>query len=105
MKASIKSLKENLLYQKGYRDGFIEGQTGGVEMATKIVESTIGKSILIPKGHVLSFSDKIPKKIEMTTPFTWIYNLFKKSEQRVDFESNPDGNPMRITPIEEAGKK
>ncbi|GAG84919.1 unnamed protein product [marine sediment metagenome] len=77
MKASIKSLKENLLYQKGYHDGFIEGQNEGLKLAEKIIKnSSVGKSLIIPEGYVLVLSDK---------------------PEKTDFESNPDGKPMRVT--------
>ena len=72
---NLRSHKESLLYQKGYHDGFIEGRNEGVKLARKTVAGAVNSSLVIPKDSEI-----------------------------IDFESNPDGKPMRITPIEEDEK-
>ena len=85
MKASIKSLKENLLYQKGYHDGYVEGQAEGVKLVQKTIESGIHPQLIL--GTINADVGEALKSLEV-----------------IDLESNPDGDPMRITPIEEEGK-
>lgn len=85
MSKSIKDDKESVLYQKGYRDGFIEGQTEGVKLVQKTIESGIHPQLIL--GTINADVGEALKSLEV-----------------IDLESNPDGDPMRITPIEEEGK-
>ncbi len=86
-KASEK-IKESPRYQKGFKDGYIAGQEAGIEL----IKDAIG--ITIDMSHFVSVMELGGKFIPVPV----------KSSKCVDLESNPDGKPMRITPIEEKEK-
>lgn len=89
MSETPKIIKDHILYQGGFHDGFIEGRNEGIKLAKRVIEGSSNPKLEIRNMELIA---------ETTYPKSPQEHEEDFMAKKADFESHPNGKPMRIAP-------